>query len=99
MKKTNKQVLSRKIVLVYCKNHIKHTQCFHQIQVLLGVKPTCTNCCLLKDYTVVLQVRTVFEAVELETISPEVTGLILQNSLDEREKLISHLHTREKKLN
>jgi hypothetical protein len=40
-----------------------------------------------------------FEAVELETISPEVTGLILRNSLDEREKLIAHLYTGVKKLN
>jgi len=39
-----------------------------------------------------------FEAVDLETISPEVTGLILRISLDEREKFIPHLYTRVKKL-
>jgi hypothetical protein len=40
-----------------------------------------------------------FEALKLETISSEVTGLILRNSLEEREKIIAHLYTRVKKLN
>jgi hypothetical protein len=40
-----------------------------------------------------------FVAVELETISPEVTGLVLRNSLHEREKLIAHLYAWVKKLN
>jgi hypothetical protein len=35
-----------------------------------------------------------FEDIELQVLSPEVTELILRISLDERKKIIAHLYTR-----